>query len=148
MRFILKKITVIKCLLVPPTSENRALASDSFPSSVDWNFCGLIGPHTLPAQISGRHYLNFLRRHLGRLLEDVPPSGRVFARGFQRRCSPRHSHNVRRWLSEKFSWTLLWNSVFWPERWSDFSCRDSFSEDTLNYVNTLCTREELWRWIQ
>jgi hypothetical protein len=143
-----KDITVIKCLLVPPNSENQTLTSNSFPSSVGSNFGGLRGPHTLPARIRDRDCLNFLRTHLGRQLETLPPSVRVFECGFQRRCSPHYSRNVRRWLSEKFPETLLWSSVFWPERWSDLCCRDFSSEDILSLCRTVCTREELWRWIQ
>jgi hypothetical protein len=61
-----------------------------------------LGPHMLPAWVSGCSYLNFVQSHLSGLLEDVSFNA-YFHMWFQHNgASPHYSYEVCLWLSKNY----------------------------------------------
>jgi hypothetical protein len=113
-----------------------------------------IGRPIIPAQISARDYLNFLRTILNGILEDVPIKSSYM-------ISIWRSSTILQYCSEsvalrKLSWTLYWSRTLSS---NSLTCRITWLQSSLLYfllgylkakvyVSTVDTGEEPWFRIQ
>lgn len=108
----------------------------------------LIGPYVLPPRLTGANYLEFLSRHLGDLLEDVPLQTRREMWYLQDGALPHYAVIVREWLNANYpnKWIGRSGPVPWPPRSPDLNPCDFFvwgHMKQLVYATPVDTVEEL-----
>lgn len=86
----------------------------------------LIGPVELPLRLNSESYLDFLRNHLGEMLEDVPLNVRTNLIFQHDGCPAHYGRNVRAYLDEVFPgrWIGRNGPVLWPPRSPDLNPLD------------------------
>jgi hypothetical protein len=95
-----KVTTIRKYQVLSSHSEKKSRPTDQQQQQFSINsWTGILCPQSLPAQVSGYDYLNFLQTYLSGLVEDVSYITHVHM--FQRDgVSPHNSCEVHPWLSE------------------------------------------------
>lgn len=79
-----------------------------------------IGPHILQVRVGGRGYLNYLRMHLIRLLEDEPNT-RLRARFQHDSALSRYNHEMCQWLLQKYPCLRIGRGRVAPASWPTLS---------------------------